>query len=245
VIRREDKVAPTIGDAQLTELPAVVRHYLRAAGVIGKEPIRTAHLRQTGAMRLRPGGRWLPMTAEQTCTTDPPSFTWHGTIHPFPLVSISGTDTLQDGGGQLRIALFGRIPLASDHGAEVLQADVLRYLSEIVWFPTAALSEAITWYEIDAVSARAALTCYGTTVSATFQFNTAGEPTRITAERFMKDGKRNVLVPWTGRVGEYREMHGIRIPTTCEIAWQLASGEFAYFRCTITAASYNAPLPPA
>lgn len=52
--------------------------------VVGKEPIHTVRLKQQGAMRTQPGQKWLPMVAEQSFTTTPPAYLWHGTIRLFP-----------------------------------------------------------------------------------------------------------------------------------------------------------------
>ncbi len=182
------------------------------------------------------------MVGEQRFTTDPPSFNWHGSIRLLPLISLSGTDILRDGHGQFRIALFDRIPLVDERSPEVVQADLLRYLAEIVWFPTAWLSDTITWEAIDDASARATLRYRDQSVSAVMHFDAGGELTRISAERYRKEGKRNALTPWGGRNSVYREMHGMLIPTRCEVAWHLASGEFSYFRAELTAIAYNEPL---
>lgn len=235
-----------ITEAQLARLPEIVQRYLRYTRILGKEAARTVHLTQQCAMRMKSGGRWLPMVAEQYYTTDPPGFHWHGTIRPFPLIALSGTDTFRAGQGRLRIALFNRIPLADDRSLAVAQADALRYLSEIPWFPTAWLSDAIQWEAIDAHAARATLRYRDLTVSATLQFNEADQLTQVRAERYTKDGKRSVLRPWVGWHRRYREMHGVVIPTECEVAWQMESGEFSYFRGEITGIAYNEPppLPP-
>ncbi len=237
-------VLPTNKDSvitasQLAGLPDVVQRYLRHAQIIGKEPIRTVRLAQKGSMRMTPGGRWFPMRAEQRFTTDPPAFRWHGTIRLLPLISLSGTDMLRDGHGRFRIALVDRIPLVDARGPEIVQADLLRYLAEIVWFPTAWLSDAITWECLDDLSARATLRYQDQSVSAVMHFDADDELTRVGTERYRKDGKRNVLTPWGGRMGAYREMHGLLIPTQCEVAWQLASGDYSYFRSDITAIAYN------
>lgn len=238
--RAQRDIPIVVTDAQLVGLPEVVQRYLRSTGIVGKETIRTVHLTQRGSMRIKPDGKWLPMVAAQSYTTDPPAFLWRGTIRMFPFVPISGMDLLNNGHAQFRIALLGRIPLVNEHGPEVLQADMLRYLSEVVWFPTAWLSDQVTWEGLDATAARVTLHYHGVTASATCHFNAAGEFTQVSAERYMKEGKRTVLRPWIGRVGAYREWHGLRIPTTAEVAWQLPSGEFSYFRCEITAIAYNA-----
>ena len=62
------------------------------ARVAGKQAPRTAHLRQSGAMRTAPGKRWLPLQAEQWFSLDPPGFLWRGAISPSPLLRIAAVD---------------------------------------------------------------------------------------------------------------------------------------------------------
>ena len=87
-----------------------MRRYLHYARVVGKAPIRAVRLRQRGAMSMAEGSKWLPMTAEQYFTTNPPAFLLYGTLHPFPLLSVSATDLYANGHGTLRIKAMGLIP---------------------------------------------------------------------------------------------------------------------------------------
>src|SRR5512147_2121719 len=89
----------TITEEHLARLPEPVRKYLRAAGVVGRKNIRTAHVTQRGSMRRRARDQWMPFTAQQWFTTDPPAFVWDARFRMLPLVSISVTDKFVAGRG--------------------------------------------------------------------------------------------------------------------------------------------------
>ena len=232
-----------ITEAQLAGLPEPVRRYLHYAQVIGKEPIRSVRLRQRGTMLREEGATWLPLVAEQYFTTNPPAFLWYGTLHPFPGIPVSATDTYAGGHGTMVIKALSIIPVGESHGPEMDQGELLRYLGEMAWFPTALLSECIRWEAIDAARAKATISVPGVTASGIFHVDELGRYTHFTAERYREEHKRPVLRPWTGRWDDYREIDGFRIPMKAEAAYTLDSGQFSYFRGEVTQIEYNLPLP--
>jgi hypothetical protein len=114
-----------ITEAQVRGLPEPMQRYLRYAGVVGKDSIRTVRLKQQGFMRMQPGQKWLPMVAEQYFTTTPPAFLWYATMRPFPLVWVSGTDRFSDDHGSMRVKLLSLITMANVRGPEMEQGEVL------------------------------------------------------------------------------------------------------------------------
>jgi Family of unknown function (DUF6920) len=62
-------------------------------------------------------------------------------MRPFPFVRISATDQFSDGHGSIHIKLLSLITVANACGPEMDQGSVLRYLAEMIWFPTAWLSD--------------------------------------------------------------------------------------------------------
>ena len=232
-----------ITEEQLAGLPEPVRRYLTFAQVVGKEPIRTVCLKQHGAMPMGEGGTWHPLTAEQYVTTTPPAFLLYGTLHPLPLVSVSATDKYADGHGTMQITALSFIPLGTAQGPEMDQGELLRYLGETAWFPTALLADYIRWEAIDAQRAQATISLPGISASAIFHVDEQGRYTHLTAERYREEHKQQVLRPWIGRWGDYREVHGFRIPMAAEASYTLTSGEFSYFRGEVTAIEYNRAVP--
>lgn len=235
----EQEQSGLITTAQVLALPEPMQRYLNYAKVVGKESICTVRLKQQGFIRQQPGQKWFPMDAEQYFTTTPPAFLWHATMRPFPLVWISATDRFSDGQGSMLIKPLSLITMANARSPEMDQGSALRYLAEMIWFPTAWLSDYIQWQAIDAHSVKAVFHQPHLTVSSVLHVNEQGQPTHFTTDRFMEDHGHYRLTPWSGECNEYREVAGMRIPTKIDVSWQLASGEFSYFRCKITEIEYN------
>ena len=240
MVQQNEQAQPMlITDADLTGLPEVVQRYLRYAGVVGKEPINTVRLTQQGLMRQQPDHKWMPLVAEQYFTTKPPAFLWHCMMRPLPFLWISATDQFSQGHGSMRIKLLSFIPLGNARGPEMDQGELQRYLAEMIWFPTAWLSDAIEWQAIDANSVQATMRSPGVTGSVVLHVNEQGHLTHVTADRYKEEHGHYLLAPWAGQCNEYQEVEGMRIPTRIEITWHLASGEFTWFRVKITEIEYN------
>src|SRR5262249_32992735 len=138
----------------------------------GKERPAAIRLKQEGEMRLAAGQPWLPFTAEQYYTTDPPGFVWYANVRAAGFVPLaSGRDRYFEGRGSMNIRLLSLFPVVDSKGPQLDQGALLRYLSETIWFPAGAVSPYITWEAIDANSARATLSYGGVTAPATFYFN--------------------------------------------------------------------------
>lgn len=242
-LQRASETEGIITDAQLAGLPDPIQRYLRYARVIGKRPISAVHLAQRGAMRMKDGAAWLPMIATQQFTTQPPAFVWSGTLRLFAVLPVTATDTFADGRGTLAVKALSRIPVQTARGPEMDQGELLRYLGEMAWFPTALLSECIRWEPINAGSAKATISLSGVTAFGVFHVDAHGQYTHFTADRVREAGKRRVgaPTPWIGRWDRYEERNGFRVPMRAEAAWSLQTGEFSYFRGEITAIAYNAP----
>ena len=240
LLQQSEQAQPMlITDAHLTSLPEVMQRYLRYAGVVGKAPIHTVRLKQQGFMRTQPNQGWLPFVAQQYFTTAPPAFLWHCTMRPSPLVWISATDRFSDGHGNMLVKLLSVITLGDARNPEIDQSELQRYLAEIVWFPTAWLSGAIEWQTIDDQSVQATFREQGITGSVILRVNEQGQLTKLSADRYRQEHGHYRLAPWSAQSDEYQQVDGIRIPTTFEVTWHLASGDFTWFRFKITEIEYN------
>lgn len=228
-----------IADEHLKGLPETVQRYLRWAGVVGKEAVRTVRLKQKGFLRLREGQKWLPMAAEQYFTACPPAFVWYARVRAFPGVTISVKDMFARGQGKLRANVLSVIKLADANGPEVDQGELLRYLAETIWFPTVWLSDYIQWEDVDTRSARATLSLADLTVAAVFHFDGEAQLNGVTAARYRQENGKFALRKWSGQVKDYQHVGGIRIPMKVQASWHLDSGEFACFQARITEIEYN------
>jgi hypothetical protein len=228
-----------VTEADLANLPEPVQGWLRWAGVVGKERVATARLKQDGDFRLNPDQKWMPFAAEQYFTTDPPGFVWSVSMRMFPGVTVRGRDRYADGVGGIDMRLLGLVPVAKKSGGGLNQGALLRYLGETIWFPAAALDPAIRWEGMDATSARATMSEGGVTASATFTFDGQGRPVDVSADRY-NDAKGR-LEPWSAPVRAYGEPGGVRVPVAGDGVWHYADGDFVYIRWRITQVEYNVP----
>ncbi|MFB6140143.1 MAG: DUF6544 family protein [Halosimplex sp.] len=222
-------------------LPDPVRDYFDAVIDDGRSRVGTARVEQRGEFRL--GGRsgsWKPMRATQDYAVDPPGFLWDASVDVYPFVPVRVVDAYERGEGSLRARLLSVVPIAAaEPGPALDEGELLRYLAEAVWFPTALLPSAgVEWEPIDARTARATLGDRGNTASLRFSFDDEGVIERVTAEeRYREEEDR--YRPWTGSFGEYRWYDGLRIPTEATVAWVLPDGNLPYWRARITRVEYE------
>jgi uncharacterized protein DUF6544 len=225
----------------LDGLPVPVRRWLEVSGTVGRARAATVRLRQRGEMRTAPGGPWMPVSAEQYFSVDPPGFVWSVNARMMRVLPIAGRDRLVGGHGDMLIKLASLVTVADGRGPEIDQGAMLRYLGEIVWFPSAALSDAITWEPIDARSARATMRTGGAAVSAVFAFDERGRFSSLTADRYMSGRGGATLQTWVIPATAWRSVRGIEMPVRGDAVWKLAGGDFDYYRWEILDVEVNQP----
>lgn len=230
-----------IQSTDLEDLPSPVRNWLENSGVVGKEKIYFARLVQEAEMRLNPGGRWMPLNAEQYFTLEEPGFIWQARINAAPFIHISGRDVYKEGRGNMLIKPMSLITIADESGFQIDQGTLVRYLAEMVWFPTVALNNFVSWEEIDENSARAIMRYGNIRVSGVFTFNDSGDPVKFTARRFGEFNGQVRMENWTVELSGSRELNGFRIPTSGEITWELEEGDFTWYKFQVKEIEYNKP----
>jgi hypothetical protein len=220
----------------IATLPPPVRRWLEVSGAVGRPRARTVRLLQRGGMRTAPGQPYLPVVARQYFRVDQPGFVWTVDVTMMRVVPVVGRDTYLDGHGRMFIKAGGLVAVADGTGPTFDQGTALRFLGEIVWFPSAALASYITWEPIDDRRARATLAFKDVTTSAVFEFDERGRFAGMTAERYY-DGKS--LETWVIPVTEWQTIRGIEMPVRGGAVWKLASGDFDYFQWEIVDVEVN------
>lgn len=223
----------------LAPLPPVVQKWLERSGVVGKKLVAVAHLKQTGEMKTKPDGNWIPFEAEQWNTTDPPGFIWTTQIQAAPGMTLVGRDKYVDGRGNMLIKLLSLYPIADAKGPETDQGAMLRNLAEVCWFPSAALSDYIQWEQLDSLTAKATMTNGGITASGIFRFNADGDMVSFEAKRYYDRKEGATLEDWLVANKDYRDFDGIRVPYKSEITWKLKDGDFTWLQLEIAEIDYN------
>jgi hypothetical protein len=157
-----------------------------------------------------------------------------------PLIQITARDKYYGGKGEMDIKLLSLIPIANSSGYKVDQGTLQRYLAEMCWFPSAALSRYIRWDAIDSHSAQATLTYKGVSGSVVFHFNENGDVAACNADRFMGSETDAQIEKWEVRSTAFGVMDGVRIPVKSEVTWKLKEGDFTWLKLEIKEIEYNA-----
>lgn len=228
-----------VAPEMLAPLPAPVAHWLTQSGVVGKEKTYTVRLEQKGLMRRTPEDKWMKTDAIQYFYPEKPGFIWIADVEMMPLLSFAGRDKYEDGKGNMLIKLLSLIPVVDATGPEIDQGTMLRYLGEICWFPSAALSPFITWEAIDSTSARATMSYAGVSASGVFTFSEDGRLLHFSAKRYMGGGADSTLEEWFVPSSEWKELNGVRVPVKGDVIWKLSTGDFNYYQWEITRIDYN------
>lgn len=228
---------------ELAGLPAPVQRYFRAALVDGLPIVVGVTLKQTGTFnQSETTPAWKPFGATQCVVTSPPGYYWDARIAMWLGVPVRVRDAYVAGEGILQAAVFGLFTVANLRDAgELAKGELMRYLAEAAWYPTALLpSQGVRWEAVDDHSARATLTDGAVTVELLFRFNAAGLIHSIRAEaRGRMVGGNVSSLPWEGRFWNHAKLDGMWVPLEGEVAWIHPEGAKPYWRGRITRLDYE------
>lgn len=217
---------------QIKGLPTPVKRYFQYCLQESQPYISYVRLKHKG--KFRPRKKWRSIKGQEYFTVEKPGFIWIGKV-PF----FKAKDKYYDGKGNLQIKLFSFIKIIDAKGKDLDQGELLRWLGEAPWFPTALLpSNRLRWEPIDDESAKVILTDKDLAVEGTFYFNNLGQATQFKAKRY-KDG---ALEDWTGYYSDYRTVNGMQVPFYVEVVWNLDSGDFSYAKFSVEFIDYDKPL---
>jgi hypothetical protein len=233
-------------ETELLALPPLVRRYLFNVLNPNQPIVRGVYLEQTGAISrtLLGGAPWESFTARQRISTHRPGFVWDASIATSPGIAVHVVNAYVAGVGSFQPAVFGLFDLQGSHGAgDMARDELMRYLAESVWYPTALLpSQGVHWTLVDAQSADATLSDGPLTVTLRFTFNTNGLVERISspARNTLLNGAL-VSMPWEVRPSRYETHGNMLVPQEAEAAWLTPAGRIPYWRGTLEKLDYDMP----
>lgn len=228
-----------IKDEMISNLPEPVRRYMKYTGIIGQPWIENVWLKQIGKFRQGLKKPWMPMIAEQTYTTNPAGFEWDAKFKMAGIPIMRAVDTYKNGKGHMFGKLAGMIKLFDARGEKIDQGAMLRYLSEMIWFPIAFLGENVFWESRDNCSAHVTFTDHGKSVHGIMHFDDEGRFTNFTTKRYRVIDGEFSLDSWSTPVNEYGMRAGLNLPVKAQAVWNLPSGDFSYIELEVTEIAYN------
>lgn len=246
---------PLAQPTDLARLPEPVRRYFAFTRVDPRRPVRHAHVRFTGEVRLpQTGGRdgveaatpWMAMTGTQSMALSSGGlgYVWD-TRWTNPRFAVDVRDRYVNGQTHIWAVRDDGTTLIDEGDDGMARTYLIRFFAEATQAPTMLLPGAhLRWEAVDAGSARAFVRDGGVTASMLCRFDTEGALTQCESDdrllRFSGDvAERWVPARWVMTRGNYREMAGLRLPTTMSVRWVLGKTEFEQVRETIEAVRFD------
>ena len=228
-----------VSKSMLVDLPEPVQRYISFTGIMGKPWIKSVVLSQVGKFRRGLDQPWMPMIANQSYTISPPSFVWDASFKFMGLPLLRAKDEYRSGKGRMSGKLAALFTVFDVQGEKLNQGAMVRYLSEMIWFPTAFLGENITWRSVDSHSADIQFFDVGKSVSGRWFFDDDGRPINFTAMRYREIDGDFSLDSWSTPITGYGVFEGLNIPTKGQAVWNLQSGDLMYIDLKIEDIKYN------
>jgi hypothetical protein len=203
--------AAIVTEEMFQELPKPVQRYLKYTGIVGKPFVNTVRLEQRGTMHPSPQGASIPLKAEEHYTVRPPGFVWSVRMQKGPLPIAVGRDMYSGGEGGMLVRAGSLFTVVDAGGEEMDQGSMMRYLSEMIWFPTAFLGENVSFEPVDENSVRVTLTDGGRSATGTMFFDEEGHFTDFVATRYRTVEGGYEFETWSTPAYEYGELAGLRL----------------------------------
>lgn len=232
------ELAERVRPEELDALPKPVARWLARAGVVGRPRVRTVVLRQRGQLRAAIDQPFADATAEQYINVETPGFVW-SVETSMKHAPVLGRDAYLRGRGRMLISIGGLSSVIDATGAAIDHDTLLRFLAELVWCPSGALSPYVQWRALDDRSAEATMSYRGVAASAVFSFDEHGRVATITSRRYLGNGTAAKLETWTVQMTRWQTRHGVEVPTRGAVAWVLGGERFETYRWEITKLEYD------
>ncbi len=227
-------------ESDVASLPEPVKRWLRSSGALGRPMIRCGRVTQTASLQMQPGQKnWLPAKAEQYTVIDAPAFIWSVDVEMNSLIRFQGRDRFIDGKGAMLIRLHSLIGIVDEQGEKLDEASLQRFLGEMVWFPSMAVSPYIVWEPIDEHTARATMTYKGVSGSGIFTFNATGDLLQFAAMRYKGNEAGAKRYEWIVKSLEHKVFEGIRVPASISSTWKLDDKDWTWLQMQVTDLQYN------
>jgi hypothetical protein len=231
----------TFSDDEIQWLPAPVRKYIEFSGFRDKGHVQSARLKQKGMFRTGINTGWMPFKAEEYFNLATPSYIWNARMKGPMGFTFNNLEQYIDGEGRVNVRLINLFTIADSVGNEITQGELIRFLGELMWTPSAFVEKYIHWKPIDDRSAQATIDYRDIKASGTFHFDGQGKIINFTAKRYRSAGKYYFFDDWSTPVYKYSNFSGIRLPSDIEYVWNLNTGELIYTRTELLSAEYDVP----
>jgi hypothetical protein len=232
-----------VTEDELAELPATVRRYLGAMGVVNRPRDWSFMAHITGRFRLKGQGSWMPAEVWQYNSSLDVARIFHMRIDFAGVVPMVGRDTYMRGKGIMGGKLLGVVTVARSQGPETDLSELATYLSDAVLMaPSMLLRPSISFAAVDDRSFDVTLVDADLRVTARVFLDEDGRPANFsTNDRYADLPGGLVRAEWTTPIDGWAPDGDRLIFTRGAAIWQLPEGPLPYpdFRMSSGGVRYN------
>jgi hypothetical protein len=223
----------TITQEMVSGLPEPVQRWMKRSNVIDRQCKNIVSVKQNGFLRSSVDADWMPFSAQQVFTVDPPAFVWTAKVKA-SVLDIAAMDRYENGRGNMLVKPLYIYTSADEAGPEIDQGSLVRYLAEIQWFPQAAVSKHIRWQPLDQYHAKATMSYMDASATGIYSFDKDGNITAFEAERFGKFNGAYNKEKWLVSTTRFKVLNDVLTGTESEVTWKLKDGDFTWLKLEIT-----------
>jgi len=228
-------------------LPATVRRYLRAMGVVNRPRDWSFQAHFTGRFRLKGQGTWMPAEVWQYNSAVEVARVFHMRIDFAGVVPMVGRDTYLGGKGIMHGKLLGLVTVAHTQGPETDLSELVTYLNDVVLMaPSMLLRPNASFASVDDSSFDVTLVNAGMTVTARVLLDDDGRPVNFsTTDRYADLPGGLVRAEWTTPIDGWQRDGDRFIFTRGHAIWNLPEGPLDYLDFSMSPGSVRYNVAPA
>jgi hypothetical protein len=235
--------APTgvVTDTDLERLPHLLRHYLQAAGVVGRPRPRAYRLAFTGRIRGGPDEPWMRFEAEQFSSVDEPVRLFYMRARRSG-VPVAVLHRYVAGSATMTVRLAGLVPVADAQGPVMDRSETVTVFNDMCLLaPGTLLDPHIAWRDTGS-TVEGIFTAAGHTVSATLTFDDRALLTNFTSHdrsRASADGRSFTRLPFLTPVSRHVTFDRVVMAGAAEAQWRMPDGQlFTYAEFILESAEF-------
>ncbi len=231
-------------EADLGRLPAPVQRYIRASGAIGRPRPQNIRVAFDALMRRKPGADPMVSTSVQYNFFGQPArlFLMQASMFGLPVRVLH---LYRREAATFQVRVLDLKTVVDQAGPGISAAESVTVLNDWCFMaPGALVDERLTWQPIDDHSSLVTFTNGPYRVSATLIFNERDELVDFWSDD-RPDSSSGTFVPcrWNTPIGAYRDVDGMRLPTSGGAVWNRAEGPFMYGEFRLRSLRYDVPGP--
>ncbi|MGF1585626.1 MAG: DUF6544 family protein [Bacteroidales bacterium] len=231
------KLNEVYSEKDFDRLPVQLRSFLKAAGYIGKPKESNLQIIYDKAqIKIDVSSKWKKIVCDHLLFSNPHVRIVYLKAYLLGIIPFEGRDRYKAGHGNMLGMVAKLIKIFDVSDREMNQSALVTYLSEILFLPSACLSDGITWQQINKNSIKATIVDNGLTGTGIFHFNDAGQFIKFTTDdRF--EGR--ISRPWIVKFEDYKNFNGYYLPSKGIATWKYPDYEFEYFIAHLKDFKYN------